>query len=1114
MINSISVLFVTRSPEFAGQLIGRMRYRGHAVRPKQAGNERDLNRLLQSHRFDAIVLAETDIEITLDHINEALQRSGRSTPIVLLTDRDETTRLGDIENGAFAIVTLEQLDLAAIMTLRAVEFHTNARELNRVRMLLQEADRRYLLMLDTSRHPVACFRRGMTVYANDAWRECFEIDLTESLDRIALEDLVVPEQHDELERLLDLRQTDLENLEICEPLTLRTKRGRTFDADLILSTALISGDPSTVVHISRAEDGPMLEHQFEAQNQFPKPEHPEPEPGSPIAPDAPGAPPYQVDYQNQPPPGAQPGPMPGAPYAGASYPGAPHPGAPHPGAPHPGAPYPGAQQPGTQPAAAPPWPNAGQAPPQHPGAPGYPPGGYAQGGYPPPPGYAAGPPGTQPGAYPGSPAAWAAPGHPGGVEPIPDLAGGTAQPPWPGQAPGQQVPSGYPEAPPAVDPAWAGAGQGYPPGQQTVPGQPAPGPSWPGQNPGQGTPATPGHGQSPGYNQSPGYSQAPGYGQAPPGAGSAGADGSAPTYAGATPPGSGYFSPQPNQPPPASSQPPNGQATPGMSGFAPAETGSAGPRQGNPPPAHAAPERKPETLTLTPTGEVSGTVATAAPPVTAPTTTSASASASASVSAQATAVAADVDDDAMNLLDSSDWSSLPLASLQPLKRGRRLSPTKGEQAPPTPANAAPGALAQTEVRSQLRSQRRLLEAVQDRLTRSPSAETPFALMVFALDAPPPGLGAEIESLHAQIGQILEREFPKASCLALLEDGHYGVFLSEATRNDLEAQLNKMLEHAASHIIDLGTASISGVMSCGVVLLDESQSGPEDLLDKAQRALEDARKNGGHCHKFHKFPTRRDGNTESDLVWRARIEDAMQNDRLQLLYQPLVSLHGTDVPRYSVFARLRSADGEMFEPTEFLPAAERTGVAADLDQWIIQHTLVNLSKQLKRNPQTIFFLTLSQSSLSGEAVVGSIHRFLERYQVSPRNVVIEFKEATILTHLKSAVVNGRGLRAMGIDICVGDFGNGLDPFQILRHVDASYIKLDRAYVANLARDEASQTTIHQLTRTAHGGGRQVIVPFVEDASTLAVLFGVGVNLVQGFFVHPPGEQLDYNFGQGL
>lgn len=758
MINSINLLFITRHPDLADQVIGRIRQRGNAVRPKQAGNVRDLNRLLQSHRFDALVLMDADLEIGLDDLNESLHRSGRQTPAVVITTRGDPQRLQDLDNGAFAVVDSQYPDLAAAMILKAVEHLGKNRELNHLRTLLREADRRYLLMLDTSRNPIACFYQGVATYANDTWRDCFELDLTESLDRVILQELVVPEQQEDLLRLLSIRQSQPENMETCETLTLRTQRGRTFDADLLLAGAIIDGNPCTVVHLSLEDNGLLL--------------------------DAPSRTTARL---------------------------------------------------GVDPAAPRTAPRPSASPPS----------------------------GTQPSAPQPSASAQAAPYR--------------------------------------SDPA---------------PARPAP--------------------------------------------------------------------PPPAAPAPASPPPPAA------------------------PPPEPAPRARPQ------------------------------------------------------FLNAHDF----------------------------------------------------LEAVKDRLLESARSERPFGLLVLALDAADPSDVRLADRVHDEIGLLLRGHFPAPAAVALLEGGHYGVVLADIARETLEQQLNALLADTHGRSIDLGQSSISGSLSCGAMLADDSGPMAEDLIKLAQQAMAEARAAGGNRFGFPALPGARHGNAEADALWKSRIEDAIRNDRLRLLYQPVVSLHGADIPCYTVYVRLEGADGEAYEPTDFLPAAEREGVAAPLDRWIIQHALVVLAKECQRDPRTVFFVKLSQGSLGAEPVAAWLQPVLERHHVPPANLVVEFKEASILTELDHAIQTAQGLKDLGVGLCIADFGNGLDPFQLFEHIDAGYIRLDGAYVETLARDASTQTAVQEFTHTAHASQRQVIVPFVEDASTLTVLFGMEVNLVQGYFVHPPSEQPDYNFAEGL
>jgi EAL domain-containing protein (putative c-di-GMP-specific phosphodiesterase class I) len=286
------------------------------------------------------------------------------------------------------------------------------------------------------------------------------------------------------------------------------------------------------------------------------------------------------------------------------------------------------------------------------------------------------------------------------------------------------------------------------------------------------------------------------------------------------------------------------------------------------------------------------------------------------------------------------------------------------------------------------------------------------------------------------------------------------------------------------------------------------------LNQAGQALAESRAEGGQRYRFYQPGDASGSRPDQDEVWKERIQNAIANDGLRLLYQPIMGLQGEDVPRYNVFVRLTGDQGKVYDPGEFLPAAERLGIAAPLDQWVIRHALATLSQQLQTDPRTVFFVKLSHGSLDPEPVVEWLRQFLDRSQVPASNVVVEFQEATLLTSLEAAATTANDLRKLGVDLCVTDFGNGLDPFSVLARVGAAYVKLDPGLLEDLARNADSRETLAHLTSRAREEGCQVIVPFVETAQTLAVLFTLNVDLVQGYLIQAPSEQPEFDFAQGL
>ncbi|MFO8004751.1 EAL domain-containing protein [Thioalkalivibrio sp.] len=412
----------------------------------------------------------------------------------------------------------------------------------------------------------------------------------------------------------------------------------------------------------------------------------------------------------------------------------------------------------------------------------------------------------------------------------------------------------------------------------------------------------------------------------------------------------------------------------------------------------------------------------------------------------------------------------------------------------------------------------LLQTLEATLATVARAELPFALIVTAVD--------DFERIHDELGfsgsdillseiaLLLKEHFTPPATVARLSDEEFGIVLPGVRRPELDRRLAALVRAAAHREINLGQGSTRVSISCAAVITDESAPTIEGLLTQVHRALDEVRQAGGNGHRFQNLVSDTKARAESDQRWKQRIEAAMAQRRLTLLYQPVVNLHGGDTSRFNVFVRLSGPDGEIYEPSDFLPAAERTGMTAAIDRWIIRHAIEALAERRKQDPRTTFFLKLTRGSLIDGSVVVWLQEFLHKQRVPAANVVVSINEAVIITNLKAAISTTRGLKAMHASLCIDDFGNGLNPFHILRYVDADYIKLDGTFVRDVVSNESSQRAIRDFTEGGHAKGKQIIVPMVEDAATLAVLYSLNVNLVQGYFVHPPGEQMDFDFTQAL
>ena len=136
--------------------------------------------------------------------------------------------------------------------------------------------------------------------------------------------------------------------------------------------------------------------------------------------------------------------------------------------------------------------------------------------------------------------------------------------------------------------------------------------------------------------------------------------------------------------------------------------------------------------------------------------------------------------------------------------------------------------------------------------------------------------------------------------------------------------------------------------------------------------------------------------------------------------------------------------------------------------------------------------------------------LKELRMPAESLVFELKETTVVSHLKQAREFVKGLKELKCQFALDDFGTGLDPFQLIKQLPADYLKLDSGFMNELPNSRENQDAIKEITDTAHSMNKLVIVQQVSDPNALSVLFGIGVNFIQGHFLQEPSEQLNYDF----
>lgn len=363
-----------------------------------------------------------------------------------------------------------------------------------------------------------------------------------------------------------------------------------------------------------------------------------------------------------------------------------------------------------------------------------------------------------------------------------------------------------------------------------------------------------------------------------------------------------------------------------------------------------------------------------------------------------------------------------------------------------------------------------------------------------------------DELLRQISTRLSQYIRPGDTLARLGGDEFGVLLADCSEAVALGIANKMRQS----IMDLRfvweeRAYAIGV-SIGVVSITAECERAEQVMsaaDTACYAAKDGGRNQVHVYRSH---TGEAAERQGEMHWVSRIHSALEEDRFCLHVQPIVPIDGgsTHTGHYEVLVRMRDEAGALVPPNKFIPAAERFGLMPRIDRWVVNQ-LFNL---IGREYQTLvlggyrFAINLSGASVNDEDTLTYIGEKLEEFKIPAGMISFEITETAAIANLASASYFIRTLKQAGCRFSLDDFGSGLSSFAYLKNLPVDYLKIDGAFVRDLATDPIDRAMVQAINQIGQVMGLKTIAEFVENDQVLGLLREIGVDFAQGYGIARP------------
>jgi diguanylate cyclase (GGDEF)-like protein len=348
-------------------------------------------------------------------------------------------------------------------------------------------------------------------------------------------------------------------------------------------------------------------------------------------------------------------------------------------------------------------------------------------------------------------------------------------------------------------------------------------------------------------------------------------------------------------------------------------------------------------------------------------------------------------------------------------------------------------------------------------------------------------------------------FKGMSTVSLINQTDFGILLTDIKQVDHVTWVMKRLLDAFEEPFQIKGNEIYTSAYFGVSIFPNDGQTVEALYSSATNACSYAQKLNGKDRYF--FSSR---SLNEMAVNQLKIENslhkAIQNDELQLHYQPKIEAATGSIAGFEALLRWQSASLGFVPPDKFIPVAERSGQIDAIGDWVLYNACQQLRTWMDMGLEVgPIAVNMSGVQLRQQNLANRIQNILDEFNLDTHQLEIELTESSLVDAHDNSFAILKQIREMGLRVTMDDFGTGYSSLSYLKNIPLSCLKIDRSFVNDINKDENVDKLISSIISIAHGLGLEVVAEGVEEKYQVDHLIALGCEYLQGYYFSRPVPQ---------
>jgi diguanylate cyclase (GGDEF)-like protein len=356
-------------------------------------------------------------------------------------------------------------------------------------------------------------------------------------------------------------------------------------------------------------------------------------------------------------------------------------------------------------------------------------------------------------------------------------------------------------------------------------------------------------------------------------------------------------------------------------------------------------------------------------------------------------------------------------------------------------------------------------------------------------------------LLKQVVERISSALRESDTLARLGGDEFTVILPD-TDGDQALQVAGKIISVMERDFAIERHKLSASVSIGIAMMPDHGDSVEMLLRHADYAMYSAKRKQPGCAIYD--PKSTEEINAARMTLDGMLNENIEHNDLFLVYQPVMDFKTGRISYLEALVRWRQADGKVILPDTFIRVAEQSGLIRQLSEWIIDTACRELAVLKRTSPGLRVGINLSMHNLHDYDLADQIGRVLASYRLSPDSLLLEITETGVMLDPDQVIEMLDELSNMGLKLSIDDFGTGHSSLAYLKRLPVHTLKVDKSFVTDMDTDEDNASIVLATIDLAHSLGLEVTAEGVETRPVYEMLWEMGCDCYQGYYVSEPVE----------